>query len=120
MAVRYRKYFNQCKPIQCTGRRSRQCPETPRRASGDYKTCGVWCVEFFDDSKQWQSLTFRDIRNKSDAEKRLTLFISDRERGQLKLPKKKAVPTLAKYAKEYLELHKGAKENTFVMKRRAV
>ncbi|MBF8276821.1 MAG: putative phage integrase [Candidatus Brocadiaceae bacterium] len=120
MAVRYRKYFNQCKPIQCTGRRSRQCPETPRRASGEYRACGTWCIEFFDDSKQWQSLTFKDIRNKSDAEKRLTLFISDRERGQLKLPKKKAVPTLAEYAKEYLELHKGAKENTFVMKRRAV
>ena len=113
MAVRYRKYFNQCKPVQCTGRRSRQCPETPRRASGDYKTCGTWCIEFFDDNKQWQSLTFKDIRNKSDAEKRLTLFISDRERGQLKLPKKKSIPTLAEYAKTYLELHKGAKENTF-------
>ncbi len=120
MAARYRKYFNQCKPIQCTGKRSRQCPETPRRASGAYKTCGVWCIEFFDDSKQWQTLTFKDIRNKSDAEKRLTLFISDRERGQLKLPKKKTVPTLAEYAKTYLELFKGAKENTFAMKRRAV
>ena len=109
MAVRYRKYFPQCKPIPCTGRRSKQCPETPRRTNGAYKTCGTWCIEFFDDSKQWQSLTFKDIRNKSDAEKRLTLFISDRERGQLKLPKKKSVPTLAEYAKTYLELHKGAK-----------
>lgn len=81
MAVRYRKYFKECKPIQCTGRRSKQCPETPKRSSGDYKACGVWCIDFFDDNKQWRSLTFRDIRNKSDAEKRLTLFISDRERG---------------------------------------
>ncbi len=120
MAVRFRKYFPRCKPVPCTGRRSRQCPETPKRATGDYKACGVWCIEFFDDQKNWQSFTFKDIRNKSDAEKRLTLFISDRERGQLKLPKKKAVPTLAEYAKAYLELHKGAKENTLAVKRRAV
>ncbi|HJW85456.1 MAG TPA: tyrosine-type recombinase/integrase [Candidatus Brocadiaceae bacterium] len=120
MAARYRKYFNQCKPVQCTGRRSRQCPETPRRVTGAYKACGTWCIEFFDDSKQWQSLTFKDIRNKSDAEKRLTLFISDRERGQLKLPKKKSIPTLAEYAKTYLEQCRGAKENTLALKRRAV
>ena len=120
MAARYRKYFNQCKPIQCTGRRSRQCPETPRRANGAYKACGTWCIEFFDDSKQWQTLTFKDIRNKSDAEKRLSLFISDRERGQLKLPKKKSIPMLAEYAKSYLEQCRGAKENTLAMKRRAV
>ncbi len=120
MAVRYRKYFPQCKSMQCTGRRSRQCPGTPKRANEDYKACGVWCIEFFDDSKQWQSLTFKDIRNKTDAEKRLTLFISDRERGQLKLPKKKMVPTFAEYAKTYLELFENSKENTFAMKRRAV
>ena len=65
-------------------------------------------------------MTFKDIRNKTDAEKRLTLFISDRERGQLKLPKKKSIPTLAEYAKTYLELHRGAKENTLAMKRRAM
>ena len=64
-------------------------------------------------------MTFKDIRNKSDAEKRLTLFISDRERGQLKLPKKKAIPTLAEYAKTYLEQCRGAKENTLAVKRRA-
>ena len=65
-------------------------------------------------------LTFKDIRNKTDAEKRLTLFISDRERGQLNLPKKKAIPTLAEYSKTYLEIHKTAKENTFAMKKMAV
>jgi hypothetical protein len=32
---------------------------------------------------------------------------------------KKAIPTLAEYAKEYLALHKGAKENTLAVKRRA-
>jgi len=119
MGVRYRKYFKECKPVQCTGRRSRQCPETPKRSSGEYKTCGTWCIEFFDDGKQWQSLTFKDIRNKTDAERRLTLFISDRERGQLNLPKKKAIPTLAEYSGTYLELYKNAKENTRNVKRRS-
>ncbi|HHT9115500.1 MAG: site-specific integrase [Planctomycetes bacterium] len=120
MAVRFRKYFKECKPVQCTGRRSRQCHETPKRSNGEYKTCGTWCIEFFDDNKQWQSLTFKDIRNKTDAEKRLTLFISDRERGQLNLPKKKNIPTLAEYSKTYLEHYKTAKENTFAAKKRAV
>ena len=119
MGVRFRKYFKSCKPVQCTGRRSRSCPETPRRATGDYKACGVWCLEFFDDGRQWQSLTFRDIRNKTDAEKRLSLFISDRERGQLRLPKKKAIPTLAEYGKTYLE-HKHTKETTGLLKLRIV
>lgn len=122
MAVRYRKYFQQCKAIPCNGRPGKSyCPgDRPKRSNGDYKNCGVWCIEFFDDSKEWQSLTFKDIRNKSDAEKRLTLFISDRERGQLNLPKRKAVPTLVEYSKTYLELHKTAKENTLAMKRRGV
>ena len=120
MAVRFRKYFQQCKPVQCTGRRSKQCPEAPKRSNGEYKTCGVWCIEFFDDNKQWQSLTFRDIRNKTDAEKRLTLFISDRERGQLNLPRKKNIPSLKEYSETYLECYKAAKENTFASKKRVV
>ena len=120
MGVRYRKYFNGCKPIQCTGRRGKQCPETPKRASGEYKTCGTWCIEFFDDQKQWQSLTFKDIQCKTDAEKRLSLFISDRERGQLNLPKKRAVPTLGEYSKTYLELCRNGNENTSAMKQRGV
>ncbi|TLD40329.1 MAG: hypothetical protein JETT_3398 [Candidatus Jettenia ecosi] len=122
MAVRYRKYFQQCKPIPCNGRPGKSyCPgDRPKRSSGEYKTCGTWCIEFFDDNKEWQSLTFKDIRNKTDAEKRLTLFISDRERGQLNLPKRKAIPTLAEYSRTYLELHKTARENTLVSKRTSV
>jgi integrase len=80
----------------------------------------VWCIEFFDDNKQWQSLTFKDIHNRTDAEKRLTLFISDRERGQLNLPKKKVIPTLAEYSKTYLELYKTAKERTLASKKSLV
>jgi len=116
MAVRFRKYYKECKPIKCTGRRSRQCPETPKRSNGEYKTCGAWCIEFFDDQKQWQSLTFKDIRNKTDAEKRRTLFISDRERGQLNLPKKKLIPTLTEYSPKYLAHCRGGKENTRLLK----
>ena len=120
VGVRYRKYFKECKPVQCTGRRSRQCPETPKRSSGEYKTCGVWCIEFFDDNKEWQSLTFKDVHHKTDAEKRLTLFISDRERGRLNLAKKKVIPTLAEYSKTYLELYKSAKERTLATKKSLV
>ncbi|MFO0795575.1 MAG: site-specific integrase [Candidatus Brocadiaceae bacterium] len=120
MAVRYRKYYNQCKAVKCSGRRSKSCPETPRKVNGEYKTCGVWCIEFFDDNKQWQSLTFKDVRNKTDAEKRFALFISDRERGVLRLHRKKVVPTLTEYSNTYLDLHRIAKENTLAMRKRAV
>lgn len=122
MAVRFRKYFPQCKLIPCSGRPNKSyCPsDRPKRANSEFKDCGVWCIEFFDDSKQWQSLTFKDVRNKTEAEKRLTLFISDRERGKLNLPKKKAVPTLAEYSRAYLESHRGAKENTLCARKRAV
>ena len=113
MAVRWRKYNALCKDVPCNGKKGKHCPgDRPKKSTGEYKTCGTWCIEFFDDNKQWQSLTFKDVRNKTDAEKRLTLFISDRERGQLKLPKKKLIPTLAEYSQVYLGLYKNAKENT--------
>ncbi len=117
MAVRFRKYFNQCKPITCCGKRSRICPQDlPHRANGEYKACGVWCIEFFDSNKEWQSLTFKDIHCKTDAEKRLATFIGDRERGRLNLPRKKHTPTLAVYAQRYLETYSTAKENTRLTK----
>lgn len=121
MAVRYRKYFQQCKPIPCNGRQGKHCPgDRPRRSNGEYKNCGTWCIEFFDDRKEWQSFTFKDVRNKTDAEKRLAMFIGDRERGKLQLPKKKVVPTLAEYSRIYLELYKNDKENTLVSRQRAI
>lgn len=121
LGVRYRKYFSQCKPIECGGRKGKYCPnDRPKRSSGEYKTCGVWCLEFFDDNKQWQSLTFKDIRCKTEAGRRLAIFIGDRERGQLNLPKGKVITTLAEYSKIYLELSKAAKENTRLSKQRAV
>ena len=121
MAVRWRKYNALCKDVPCNGKKGKHCPgDRTKKLTGEHKICGTWCIEFFDDSKQWQSLTFKDVRCKTDAEKWLALFISDRERGQLKLPKKKIVPTLAEYSKTYLELHKNVKENTLSMKKRAI
>jgi len=120
MAVRYRKYFSQCKPMNCNGRKGKLCPgDRPRnKLNGQYRACGHWAIEFFDDTKQWQSLTFKDVRSRVDAEKRLAMFISDRERGKLNLPKKKVIPTLAEYSGTYLKLHRNAKENTRIMKKR--
>jgi integrase len=116
MAVRYRKYFNICKDIPCNGKRSKACPETPLKGSGECKACGVWLVELFDEQKQWVSLSFKDVRSKRDAEKRLALLISDRERGKLSLPKRKIIPTLSAYGQTYLDICKNDKENTYLLK----
>ena len=73
MAVRFRKYFSQCKGkraegdrhgkvvvrgVECEGKRSKGCPE------GVPSPCGRWLIEFFDDHKQWVSLSFKDVRSK--------------------------------------------------------
>ncbi len=129
MAVRFRKYFKQCKGkrvegdrygkviekgVECDGKRSRVCPE------GVPSPCGRWLIEFFDDHKQWVSLSFKDVRSKKDAERRLSMFIADRERGKLSLPKKKAIPTLSAYGQIYLDFCKNDKENTYLLKLRMV
>jgi integrase len=119
MGVRLKKYFKQCKEISCTGKRNKACPETQKRQNGQYKTCSAWAVEFRTDGK-WVSLIYSDVRSRSDAEKRLSLVITDRERGVLNLPNRKAVPTLGEYCKAYLELHKGDRENTRLGKERGV
>ncbi len=129
MAIRFRKYFKQCKGkrsegdrygkvimkgVECEGKRGRHCPE------GVPSPCGRWLIEFFDDHKQWVSLGFKDIRSKKDAERRLAMFIADRERGKLNLPKKKAIPTLSVYGQTYLDFCKNDKENTYLLKLRMV
>lgn len=117
MAVRYRKYYPQCKPIACKGKKGKYCPvDRPLRASGDFRVCGTWLVEMFDESKNWVLLSFRDVKNKRDAERRLSLLIADRERGMLNLPKQRKIPTLAEYGKQYLELYSTAKEATLKKK----
>ncbi|MHC4270073.1 MAG: tyrosine-type recombinase/integrase [Planctomycetota bacterium] len=121
MGVRFRKYSSLCKEIDCKGKRGKYCPsDRPRKLNGEYKKCGTWVVELFDESNRWKGIAFRDIRNKKDAEKRLALLIGDRERGILKLPKKQNVPTLTEYCKQYLENAKNEKENTYLNKKRAV
>jgi integrase len=88
--------------------------------NGEYKKCGAWVVELSDESSRWKTLVFRDVRNKRDAERRLSLLIGDRERGLLKLPNKKNVPTLAEYCLQFLENAKNGRENTYLSKKRVV
>ena len=129
MAVRFRKYFKQCKGkraegdrhgkvvtkgVECEGKRGRHCPE------GVPSPCGRWLLEFFDDQKQWISLSFKDVRSKKDAERRLSMFIADRERGKLNLPRRKTIPTLSAYGQIYLDFCKNDKENTYLLKLRMV
>ncbi|MDR4509619.1 MAG: tyrosine-type recombinase/integrase [Candidatus Brocadiaceae bacterium] len=120
MAVRYRKYFSMCKDIPCTGKRNKSCPETPKKKTGQYKSCGVWSIEFFDDNNKWQALTFKGVTTKTEAEKRYALFISDRERGQLNLPKRQQIPTLREYCEVYIALYRNGKENTIASRKRAI
>lgn len=127
MAVRFKKYFPElCRDsrgenINCEGKHGNYCPvNLPVRDNGEVKRCGRWLVELFDDKRRWVSVSFKDVRSRKDAMKRLMLLIGDRERGRLQLPRKKAIPTLAEYSKTYLGLCKEAKGNTFAMKQRAV
>ncbi len=114
MAVRYRKYHPQCKEINCKGRAGKQCPaDRPKNAqNGSYRKCGQWVIELFDENKKWQSMVFKDVRSRADAEKRLSILIGDRERGALNLSTRKALPILAEYCQKYLETAKHDKENT--------
>ncbi|GAN35022.1 MULTISPECIES: tyrosine-type recombinase/integrase [Candidatus Brocadia] len=126
MAVRWKKYYpDKCKiqdaegkEISCDGKREDYCPtDLPIKKNGDIPKCGRWLIELFDDRKRWVSVSFRDVRSRKDAMKRLMVLVGDRERGKLQLPKKKVIPALAEYSGRYLELHKGAKENTLCAKK---
>ncbi|MCF6154869.1 MAG: hypothetical protein E3K36_06370 [Candidatus Brocadia sp.] len=71
MAIRFKQYFKECKPIRCNGRKSKQCPEIPKRANGEYRTCGAWCVEYREIDGRWVSKIFPGINNKTLAQDRL-------------------------------------------------
>ncbi len=130
MGVRFRKYLSKgkngkylsiCKDIDCKGKKGKHCPPNrPRNLNGEYVKCGTWIVELFDGANRWQSIAYRDITNKRDAERRLALLVGDRERGMLRLPRRRNMPTLAEYCKQYLESAKNDKENTLYAKKRAV
>lgn len=121
MGVRLKKYYVQCKDVSCTGRRTKGCPETPKRKNGQNKACSAWSCEFRNSDGKWVSLVYPDVRNRLDAEKRLSVLIADRERGILRLPTRKAIPTVGSYCEGYLKHISGtAKENTLLNKRRAI
>jgi integrase len=122
VGVRFRKYLPLCKDIDCKGKKRRYCPQDrpKNKLNGKYKKCGTWVVELFDEANRWQSVVFRDITNKRDAERRLAILIGDRERGMLRLPRRRNMPTLAEYCNQYLENARNDKENTFLCKARAV
>ena len=122
MGVRFRKYISACKDVDCKGKKGRYCPpDRPKnKLNGEYKKCGTWVVELFDEANRWQSIVYRDVRSRRDAEKRLALLIGDRERGILRLPRRRNMPTLAEYCEQYLESARNDKENTFRCKKRAV
>lgn len=118
MAVRWKRYYpEKCKNAVCESKRGDYCPvDLPKKKNGDVQRCGRWLIELFDDNKRWVSLSFKDIRSKRDAERRLTLLIADRERGKLQLPRRVAIPSLSEYSKTYLEHCKNDKENTYTLK----
>jgi integrase len=122
VGVRFRKYLPLCKDIDCKGKKGRYCPpDRPKnKLNGEYKKCGTWVVELFDESNCWKTIAFRDVKNKRDAGRRLSLLIGDRERGNLKLPKKGKIATLKEYCQTYLEYSKNDKENTLSNKVGAV
>ena len=121
VGVRYRKYLSGCKDISCKGKEGKHCPrDRPRNKNGEYKKCGAWVIELFDESRRWRTIAFRDVKNKRDAEKRLAILIGDRERDILKLPKKRNTPTLADYCIKYLQSYRTDKENTRLARGRTV
>ncbi len=129
MAVRFRKYFPQCKGkrtegdkhgrviikgVECEGKRSRVCPE------GVPSQCGTWAIDFRHPDGRWVSKVYPEIKTKTEAEHFLSIIKTDILRGKFNLPCKKTIPTLKEYSKTYMESNGGAKENTLAMKKRAI
>ena len=129
MAVRFRKYFPQCrgkrtkgdrydrvivKGVECEGKRSKHCPQ------GLPMPCGVWAIDFRHPDGRWVSKVYPEIRNRTEAEHFLSIIKTDILRNKFNLPGEGAIPTLKEYSRRYLELHRGAKENTLAMKQRGI
>ena len=129
MAIRFRKYFKQCKGkrsegdrygkvvvrgVECEGKRGKHCPQDVP------KDCGAWTVDFRHPDGRWVSKVYPEIRNRTEAEHFLSIIKTDILRNKFNLPGERAIPTLKEYSKRYLELHRGAKENTLAMKQRGV
>src|SRR3990172_1870732 len=129
MAVRFRKYFKQCRGkrtegdkhgrvivrgVECEGKRGKHCPQDVP------KDCGVWAIDYRHSDGRWVSKVYPEIRNRTEAEHYLSITKTDILRHKFNLPCERAISTLKEYSKTYMELHRGAKENTLAMKKRAI
>lgn len=129
MAIRFRKYFPQCrgkrsagdkygkvivKGAECEGKRGKHCPE------GIPSPCGAWAIDFRHPDGRWVSKVYPEVKTKTEAEHFLSIIKTDILRKKFNLPCEKAIPTLKEYSKRYLELCRNSKENTFIAKQRAV
>lgn len=133
MAVRYRKYFQQCKGkrnagdrhgkviekgIDCEGKRNKNCPEGVPKD----KPCGGWAIEFRDQNGKWQSIIKPGL-TKTEAKEAYNEIVRNIRRGLFDLPVLQRMPkiTVETYSRKYLEHIKGSvPENTFVNRQTAV
>jgi len=128
MAVRWRKYYKECKGkrndgdrygkvtekgIECEGKRGKHCPE------GVSSPCGAWSIDYREIDGRWVSKVFTGI-SKTEARERLEDIRSNIRRGMIGLPQARKTPTLREYSEKYLEFHKTDKESTLLARRRAV
>ncbi|MEK6635427.1 MAG: tyrosine-type recombinase/integrase [Planctomycetota bacterium] len=113
MAVRWRKYFKECKSVQCNGKRSNQCPGDRPQA------CGGQAIEYRELNGRWVSKIFPDI-SKTQAKELLEEIKSNIRRKMVGLPTMAKIQTLAEYSQKYLEHQRGDKVNTLVSKQRAI
>lgn len=111
MAVRFRKYFGQCKPIACNGKKGKQCPELPKE-----KSCGGWAIEYREFDGRWVSKIFAGI-GKTQAQEFLEEIKSKVRKRIVGLPDNKKIPLLGEYAEQYMCLSAGNMENTVANKK---
>lgn len=131
MAVRWKKYFAECKGkraegdkygkvvqggIKCSGKRGSYCPPNVPNP------CGVWAIDFRDQHKKWRSITPSGF-TKTDAKQAYNEIVRNISRGLFNLPILQKMPkvTLVEYSKKYLSQIKGSvPENTFINRQTAV
>ena len=131
MAVRFRKYFKECKGkrqdgdkygkviekgIKCEGKRGRHCPE------GVPGTCGAWAIEFRDQHGIWKGV-IKPGFTKTQAKEAYNEIVRNIQRGLFDLPMLRKMPkvTVETYSRKYLEHIKGiVPENTLVNRHTAI
>ena len=108
MAVRFRKYFKQCRGkrtegdkhgrvivrgVECEGNRGKHCPQDVP------KDCGAWAIDFRHPDGRWVSKVSSEIRTKTEAEHFRSIIKTDILRNKFNLPCERAIPTLKEYSK---------------------